>query len=125
MLKVLVVEDEPDLCALIVDALADDGHEVTPARDGAAAMTAASDATFDVVLADVRLPKVDGLTLFRWLQEHAPSTDAIVMTGDAAVADAVAVLKEGAFDYLTKPINPDELRVQLQRLATFRSLHRE
>src|SRR4029078_12651941 len=125
MLKVLVVEDEPDLCALIVDALSDDGHEVTAAKDGAAAMSAASETTFDVVLADLRLPKVAGLTLFRWLQQHAPTTDAIVMTGDAAVTDAVAVLKEGAFDYLTKPINLDELRVQFQRLATFRSLRRE
>jgi DNA-binding NtrC family response regulator len=125
MLKVLVVEDEPDLCGLIVDALADDGHEVTPAKDGAAAMTAASGTTFDVVLADIRLPKVDGLTLFRWLQQHSPTTDAIVMTGDAAVTDAVAVLKEGAFDYLTKPLNIDELRVQLQRLETFRSLRRD
>jgi DNA-binding NtrC family response regulator len=125
MLKVLVVEDEPDLCALIAEALGDDGHDVTPAKDGAAAMTAASDAVFDVVIADIRLPKLDGLTLFRWLQKHSPTTDAIVMTGDAAVADAVAVLKEGAFDYLTKPINLDELRIQLQRLATFRSLHRE
>jgi DNA-binding NtrC family response regulator len=125
MLKVLVVEDEQDLCSLIADALAEDGHQVTPARDGAVAISAASAATFDVVLADIRLPKMDGLTLFRWLQEHSPTTDAIVMTGDAAVADAVAVLKEGAFDYLTKPIDVEELRVQLKRLATFRALHRE
>ena len=70
----------------------------------------------------MRLPKVDGLTLFRRLREERPDTDVIVMTGNAAVADAVAVLKEGAFDYLTKPINLEELGVQLQRLATFRSL---
>ena len=68
MLKVLVVDDEQDLCALIVDALVDEGHEVTFAKDGAAAMAAASAATFDVVLADMRLPKVDGLTLLRWLR---------------------------------------------------------
>src|SRR3954451_7869836 len=125
MLKVLVVEDEPDLCSLIVDALIEEGHDVTSAKDGAAAMTAASEATFDLVVADIRLPKVDGLTLFRWLRAHAAATDVIVMTGNAAVADAVACLKEGAFDYLTKPINLEELGVQLQRLATFRALHRD
>jgi DNA-binding NtrC family response regulator len=125
MLKVLVVEDEPDLCSLIVDALIEDGHEVESAKDGAAAMTAASAATFDLVLADIRLPKVDGLTLFRWLRANAATTDVIVMTGNAAVADAVACLKEGAFDYLTKPINLEELGVQLQRLATYRTLHRD
>ena len=71
MLKVLVVEDEPDLCSLIVEALEDQGHEVVSAKDGAAAMAAAGSTTFDVVLADIRLPKVDGLTLFRWLRTHA------------------------------------------------------
>jgi DNA-binding NtrC family response regulator len=122
MLKVLVVEDEQDLCELIAETLIDEGYEVTCAKDGAEAMAAASAAPFDVVLADMRLPKVDGLTLFRWLRAELPETDLIVMTGNAAVADAVAVLKEGAFDYLTKPINLEELSVQLKRLATYRSL---
>ncbi len=125
MLKVLVVEDEPDLCSLIADALLDEGHQVVCAKDGAEAMTAASAATFDSLLADIRLPKVDGLTLFRWMRSESPDTDAIVMTGNAAVGDAVTVLKEGAFDYLTKPINLDELGIQLQRLAAFRSLRRD
>ncbi len=125
MLKVLIVEDEQDLCELIADTLIDEGYEVICAKDGAEAMAAAAAATFDVVLADMRLPKVDGLTLFRRLRTDAPDTDVIVMTGNAAVGDAVAVLKEGAFDYLTKPINLDELGVQLQRLATFRALRRD
>ena len=80
---------------LIADALIDEGYDVACARDGAEAMAAASAAAFDLVLADIRLPKVDGLTLFRWLRAERPTTDVIVMTGDAAVADAVAVLKEG------------------------------
>src|SRR4051812_33374369 len=109
MLKVLVVDDEPDLCALISDALVEEGYDVTCAKDGGEAKAAAAAATFDVVLADMRLPQVDGLTLFRWLRTASPTTDLIVMTGNAAVADAVAVLKEGAYDYLTKPIQLDEL----------------
>ena len=125
MLKVLVVEDEQDLCEMIAETLSDEGYDVTCAKDGAEAMAAASATPFDLVLADMRLPKVDGLTLFRRLREERPDTDVIVMTGNAAVADAVAVLKEGAFDYLTKPINLDELGVQLQRLATYRSLRRD
>ena len=70
MLKVLVVEDEQDLCELIAETLIDEGYEVTCAKDGAEAMAAASAAHFDVVLADMRLPKVDGLTLFRRLREE-------------------------------------------------------
>jgi len=125
MLKVLVVEDEQDLCEMIAETLIDEGYDVTCAKDGAEAMASASASAFDLVLADMRLPKVDGLTLFRRLREERPDTDVIVMTGNAAVADAVAVLKEGAFDYLIKPINLDELGLQLQRLAAFRSLRRD
>ena len=77
------------------------------------------------MLADVRLPHVDGLTLFRRLRTQSPGTDMILMTGAAAVADAVAVLKEGAFDYLTKPVRLDELGLQLARLASYRALHRD
>jgi two-component system, NtrC family, response regulator AtoC len=125
MLTILVVDDEPDICSLISDALADEGHQVACAADGAEALSMASATSFDVVVADMRLPKLDGLALFRRLRETSPSTDMILMTGNAAISDAVAVLKEGAFDYLAKPIQLDELNVQLSRIASFRALRRE
>jgi two-component system response regulator AtoC len=125
MLKILVVDDEPDICALISDALVDEGHQVSCAADGSAALALASATPFDVVVADMRLPKLDGLALFRRLREESPATDMILMTGNAAVSDAVAVLKEGAFDYLAKPIRIEELVVQLHRIASFRALRRD
>ena len=120
-----MVDDEPDLCVLISDALTDQAYEVTCANDGPDAMAAASAATFDVVLADMRLPNVDGLVLLRWLRAESPTPDLIVVTGNAEVGDAVAVLKEGAFDYLTTPVEVAELSVQLRRLDEFRSLQRD
>ncbi len=125
MLKLLVVDDEPDICSLISDALVDEGHEVTCAADGSLALELACATPFDVVVADMRLPGLDGLALFRRLREESPGTDMILITGNAAVADAVAVLKEGAFDYLTKPIRIDELAIQLNRIASFRALRRD
>jgi DNA-binding NtrC family response regulator len=125
MLKVLVVDDEPDLCNLIAEELAGEGHDVACATDGAQALSMATGTDYDVVLADVRLPKVDGLTLLRQIRERAPATDTIVMTGHANIPAAVAILKEGAFDYLTKPIRVDELGIQMSRLETFRRLHRD
>ena len=125
MLKILVVDDEPDICALISDALVDEGHEVTCAADGSQALSLACASTFDVVVADMRLPGLDGLALFRRLRDESPTTDMILITGNAAVSEAVAVLKEGAFDYLTKPIHLEELVVQLNRIASFRALRRD
>jgi DNA-binding NtrC family response regulator len=125
MLNILIVDDEPDLCDLIAETLVGEGYQVTSAHDGAAAIAAAAEASFDVVLADMRLPKMDGLTLFRRLRAESPSTDVILMTGNGNVADAVAVLKEGAFDYLTKPVQLDELGIQLKRIASYRALHRD
>jgi two-component system, NtrC family, response regulator AtoC len=125
MLNILIVEDEPDLCDLIAETLREQGYTVTSAPDGAAAITATADTTFDVVLADMRLPKMDGLTLFRRLRAESPATDVILMTGNANVSDAVAALKEGAFDYLTKPIQLDELGIQLTRIGSYRALHRD
>jgi len=125
MLKILVVDDEPDICSLISDALVEEGHEVTCAADGKLALSLACATTFDVVVADMRLPGLDGLALFRRLREESPTTDMILITGNVAISDAVAVLKEGAFDYLTKPIQIDELVIQLTRIASFRALRRD
>jgi len=125
MLTVLVADDEPDLCSLIAEALTEEGHSVTCAKDGDEVIALVGATTFDVVLADVRLPRIDGVTLFHRLRVESPSTDMILMTGSAAVVDAVAVLKAGAFDYLAKPIQIEELSAQLARLAAYRALHRE
>jgi DNA-binding NtrC family response regulator len=125
MLKILIVEDEPDLCEMIADVLRDEGYGVDCATDGAAAVAAAEATSYDVVLTDVRLPKLDGLALVRRLREESPSTDIILMTGNANVSDAVGVLKEGAFDYLTKPLQIDELVIQMARISSYRSLQRD
>jgi len=125
MLRVLLVEDEPDLRELMAEALTDAGHEVVCAGDGDQALAATADATYDVVLTDLRLPRVDGLTLVRRIRERASATDVIVMTGHTNIPEAVTILKEGAFDYLIKPVQLDELAVQLSRIETFRALRED
>jgi DNA-binding NtrC family response regulator len=124
-LQILLVDDEPGLRRTLEEALRDAGHEVTAASDGAQALSHALSRVFDVVICDVRLPKVDGLTLFRRLRRESPSTKVIMMTAYAGVAEAVAALKEGAYDYLTKPFDLDELLLQLERIATERALKHE
>src|SRR4051812_25574242 len=77
------------------------------------------------MICDVRLPGIDGLTLFRRTRQESPETTVILMTAFAAVQDAVAAVKEGAHDYLTKPFDIDEITLRVRRIAEHRALLRE
>jgi DNA-binding NtrC family response regulator len=124
-LDILLIDDEPDLRLVLEEALRDADHRVIAAGDGAEGLGHVQAKVFDVVICDVRLPKIDGLTLFRRIRQESPSTDVILMTAYAEVSDAVAALKQGAFDYLTKPFDMDELLLQLQRIQEHRALRSE
>jgi DNA-binding NtrC family response regulator len=124
-LDILLIDDETELRDLLEEALKGGGHAVTTAADGSQGLDHIKGRVFDVVVCDVRLPKVDGLTLMRRVRKESPNTEVILMTAYADVADAVAALKEGAYDYLTKPFDVDELLVQLRRLDDHKALKKE
>src|SRR4029079_12939763 len=125
MLDILLVDDEPDFRMLVGDALRDAGHRVSLAANGAEGLSLISSNVFDVMICDIRLPKVDGLTLFRRVRQESPGTDVILINAHAAVSDAVSALKKGATDYLTKPFDIDEIVLQMERIGAQRSLKRE
>jgi len=124
-LRILFVEDDPDVRGAVLPALRDAGHDVLDVADGGAALDRLATDRFEVVVTDIRLPKADGLAIFRRAREVAPQTDVILMTSFGAVADAVAALKQGANDYLTKPFDIDELLIRLAAIARKRSLEQE
>ncbi|MEZ4273361.1 MAG: response regulator, partial [Myxococcota bacterium] len=125
MLNILLVDDEPSIRLTVADALLSAGHEVEVASNGQEAMTIMERRTFDLVVTDIRMPKLDGLSLFRQVRQMSPDTDVILMTAYGEVSDAVAALKEGAFDYLTKPFDTDELLMRLERLTAQRKMRRD
>jgi DNA-binding NtrC family response regulator len=126
MLEVLVVDDDPAVRMAVAYALADAGHTVVEACDGEEALAASTGRAFDVAICDVRLPKVDGLTLFRHLRQRMPSTAVILMTAYATVADAVATLREGAYDYVLKPFDSEEFTLRvIGRISERRALRQE
>ena len=125
MLDILLIDDEADLRELLDEELREAGHKVQTAADGEEGMNELQRRVFDVVICDVRLPKLDGLTLLRRVRKEAPSTDVILMTAYADVSQAVSALKEGAYDYLTKPFDVDELLVQLRRNDETREMRRQ
>ncbi|MCL2723263.1 MAG: sigma-54 dependent transcriptional regulator [Polyangiaceae bacterium] len=125
-LDVLVVDDDEASRLTLSFALTDTGHKVTEATDGEEAIALISERIFDVAILDVRLPKVDGLTVFRRIRSKSPSTSVILMTAFAAVADAVASLREGAYDYVTKPFDAEEFSLRvIGHIAEHRALRQE
>jgi DNA-binding NtrC family response regulator len=124
-LRILVVEDETDVRAALIDSLRDAGHEVDGASDGATALGVLATTPFDVVVTDVCMPNVDGLALFRRIRDMPDPADVILITSFGSVRDAVAALKEGARDYLTKPFANDELIVRVAAIAERRGLQRQ
>src|SRR4029078_10670457 len=95
-LDVLLVDDEPDIELLAGEALRDAGHIVTAVKDGAEALELVKARAFDLMICDIRLPKLDGLSLFRQTRQQSPETTVILMTACAAVPDAGAGVHGGA-----------------------------
>jgi DNA-binding NtrC family response regulator len=122
MLNILLVDDEPSILLSVDEALRAEGYQVTTALDGLSAQAALAGKVYDVVISDVRLPRVDGFTLFKKVRHESPKTSFILMTAYATVPDAVVALKLGAVDYLPKPFDLDVLLKLLQRITKERSL---
>jgi DNA-binding NtrC family response regulator len=124
--KILVVDDERGVRALCADVLARAGHAVTTAESGEAGLLAwQREAGFDLVLADVNLPGIDGIELCRRLRAERADALVVLITGLPSVANAVRGMKEGARDYVTKPFEPEELRLVVARALEERELRRE
>lgn len=125
-LDILVVDDDDATRLSLAFALEAAGHRVSEASDGEHALALSTSRAFDVALVDVRLPKLDGLTLARHLRSEAPTTSVILMTAFATVSDAVAALRDGAYDYVTKPFDPEELTLRvIGHIAEHRALKHE
>jgi len=125
MLTVLVVDDEPAILLTVGDLLTDAGCEVETAGDLASARASLTARPRDVVVTDIRLPDGNGHTLLAEVKQATPDTDVLLVTGYGEVNDAVMALKNGAYDYLTKPFSPDELVLRLERLRERLLLKRE
>ena len=117
MAAILVVDDEEGIREFLVDALAGDGHEVTPAADGVAALGRLRARAFDLMITDLKMPgPLDGVDLLRKARSEQPEMEVIVLTAYGTVENAVGAMKLGAFDYLEKPIgSPGELRLLVSR----------
>jgi DNA-binding NtrC family response regulator len=123
--SILVVDDEQIVRESLGAWLKEDGHEVRLCADGRQALAAAREERFELALVDLKMPGMDGLELARRLREASPKIMIVVMTAFASVDTAVRALKEGAYDYITKPFDPEVLSHLLKRAREKRDLQRQ
>ena len=125
MKKVLVVDDEPGLRQSLGLLLTDAGYVVTAEQNGRRALERATADAFDLVLCDVRMPEMDGLTFLRNYRQRGGSALVIVMSAYGGEDAAIAAMKEGAYDYLPKPFRPDEVVLTLKKAEERERLRQE
>jgi DNA-binding response OmpR family regulator len=116
-MRLLVVEDEQRMAALLEQGLEEEGHQVYVTRDGEQGLAAAQSSTFDVIVLDVMLPRMDGLTVARRLREAGNQTPILMLTARDKMTDVVKGLDIGADDYLTKPFSFDVLVARLRAVS--------
>jgi DNA-binding NtrC family response regulator len=113
--SILIVDDEPSVRDSLSHWFRDEGHEVATAEGANDALTRLADRKWDVALLDIRLRGTDGVELQRRMHEIDPTLITIMMTGYASVDTAVTALKNGAYDYITKPLDPDDVAHLVQK----------
>ncbi len=123
--KILVVDDEPSQRKMLKANLSLDGYEVLEADDGTSAIQKVSEEFFDIILMDNRMSSMDGIEALKAIKKISPGIPVIIITAYASVETAVEALQAGAHDYLTKPLDIDELKIKVQQSLEFWRLKEE
>ena len=124
-LSILVVEDGHSQREILRDFLKDEGHDVSEAENGEKALKQLREDYFDLLLIDYKMPGMDGMELLKGVKRINPEVDVIMMTAYGTVETAVQAMKAGAVDYVTKPIELDELLILIDRISERRTLLKE
>jgi DNA-binding NtrC family response regulator len=125
MSRILVVDDEKDICRALEFLLRGEGHDVTTALSGEEAVELLKKDSFDVVLTDLRMDKIDGIGVLEAAKRLNPDTAVVLMTAYASVESAVDAMKKGASDYIVKPFINEEIRLTVRRLIEQMELRSE
>jgi DNA-binding NtrC family response regulator len=124
-IRILIADDDASLRRVIEVKLKQQGYEVKAVGDGEDALVELKRGKFDLLLTDMKMPRMDGITLLERAKQEAPDLQLIMMTAFATVSQAVQAVKLGAFDYLTKPFEDEQLFVAIEKAVRFRQLEEE
>jgi len=122
MPTILVVDDKDSMRNMLTETLVEEGYRVDCAPDGRRALEMVRNKSYDLVLTDLKMPDVDGLEVLGGVKESDSDTSVIVMTAYGTIEDAVAAMKKGAYDFITKPFDTDHLCVLISRALENRRL---
>ncbi len=122
-LKILVVDDDPVTRTLLAKRLSKEEYQVDTAQSGVDAVRSIADNYYDVVLTDLMMPGgVDGIGVLETAKEHNLKTEVMLITAHGSIDNAIIAMKKGAYDYLQKPINFDELILRLAKIQNLKHL---
>jgi len=122
---ILFIDDSPEMLTFLYKFLSREGFEVDMTSDGSEGISYIDKKYYDIIFTDLKMPIVDGMGVLRHVKEHSPESICIIMTGYGTIRNAVEAIKSGAFDYLTKPLDVDGIRIAIQRGLEYRNLKRE
>jgi two-component system response regulator PilR (NtrC family) len=122
MSRILLVDDEPSILSVLTTLLRAEGHEVISSRGGEDAQGQIKAESFDLMISDIRMSPIDGMQLLKQSRRDKPGAAVIMLTAYGSVETAVEAMKEGAFDYVTKPFKVDELLITVKRALEYMSI---
>ena len=125
MITILVVDDEQSMRQMVAIALRGAGYDVVMAEDGEVAAREIQAKSVDVIVSDIKMPGFDGIRLLRFAREHCPDTEVILMTAYTSTESAIEALRLGAYDYISKPFEIDELLVTVRHALERKALRGE
>ncbi|HBD07148.1 MAG TPA: Fis family transcriptional regulator, partial [Syntrophobacteraceae bacterium] len=120
--RILVVDDEPLVCLSLTNWLKEENYLARAVEDGPKAIAAVQADKWDIVLLDLKMPGMDGLEVLRQIKSLAPQTVVVMMTAYASIASSVEAMKEGAYDYIVKPLDVEELTMMLHKIVEHQQL---
>ncbi len=115
MAKILIVDDEQDILETLPDVLNKWGHRTYIAKNGLEALQVFQQQNLDFVITDVKMPEMDGMELLQKIQDLDKNVMVIFLTGYPSLDSAISAMRTGAYDYLVKPVNLDELKLRIER----------
>ena len=120
--KILIVDDEQIVRESLANWLKEDGYQIAVAGDGPEALNKIKELPFHIVLLDLKMPGMDGIQVLQEVKKDFPDTEVIIMTAYGSVHTAVEAIKEGAYDYIVKPFDPEEVGLLIKKILEHKNL---